>query len=87
MVFVYVVKQLVHIILIVLEFAMLARAVMSWLPVGGEGRIAEFLYMITEPVIVPARRLLSRFDSLSGLPLDIPFFVTFVIISLLSAFI
>ena len=66
----------------ILEIAMLVRAVMSWFPFG-EGRIGDFVYAVTEPFIVPVRALLERFEFVRNSPLDIPFFVTAMILSVL----
>ena len=62
-------------LIMILEIAMLVRAVMSWFPFG-EGRIGDFVYAVTEPFIVPVRALLERFEFVRNSPLDIPFSVT-----------
>lgn len=63
---------------------MIVRAVMSWLPFGDDNRIGEVLFVLTEPVILPVRMLLNRFEALQNFPLDIPFFVTMFILAALS---
>lgn len=69
-------------LIMVLEIAMLVRAVMSWFPLG-EWRIGDFVYAVTEPFIVPVRALLERFEFVRNSPLDIPFFVTAMILAVL----
>ena len=69
----------------VLEFLMLARAILSWLPVGEDSPVENFLYTVTEPVIMPVRSLCERFGWFDGLPIDMPFFITFIILSVLGA--
>ena len=40
-----------------LEFAMFARAILSWFPQGRESKVNELLYCVTEPIILPFRKL------------------------------
>ena len=67
-----------------LEIAMMVRAVLSWIPGGNTMRLADFVYSITEPFIVPIRRLFFRRGWFRSSPLDVPFFVTYIIIMALS---
>ena len=83
-IFVDLVKSMADGILMVLQIAMLVRAVMSWFPIG-DNIISDIAYSITEPIIIPVRNLLDRFESVRNFPIDLSFFVTFMIISLLSA--
>lgn len=84
-IFVALVKAFADGILMVLQIAMLVRAVLSWFP-GGDGNIiGDIAYSITEPVIIPVRRFLERFESVKNFPIDMSFFVTFMIISMISA--
>ena len=83
-IFIELVKSIADGILMVLQIAMLVRAVMSWFPMG-ENIVSDIAYSITEPVIIPVRRLMERFESIRNFPIDISFFVTLMIISLISA--
>ena len=92
--FIYIIRELVYIFISVLQFAMLARAVLSWIPFSGDGKLgdfldkfASFLYFLTEPVIIPFRKLFDRFDSLRTFPIDISFFVAFLVINTITLFI
>lgn len=52
-------------------FVVLARIVLSWFPLSGDGAMAtvqDVLITITEPVLGPIRRVLPR---PGGLPLDL----------------
>lgn len=60
-----------------LELLFFARAVMSWFPQGRDSKIAEFLYTVTEPIILPFRSLIGRIDALRNCPLDISFLLAF----------
>ena len=81
----YVVSSVCLCLIEVLQLAMLVRAVLSWLPLEDDNKIEAFLIGITEPIIYPIRLLLYRFDSLRTVPLDIPFFVTYILLIALSS--
>ena len=68
----------------VVSLAMLGRAILSWFPTDGPTRIGSFLYVVTEPFIIPIRALCARFGWFRGLPLDMPFLLTMVSISFVS---
>ena len=70
--------------LYVADIAMLGRAVLSWFTMGEQTRIGAFLYVITEPFIMPVRGLCNRFGWFRGLPMDMPFLITSVLMMLLS---
>ncbi|MEE1116509.1 MAG: YggT family protein [Clostridia bacterium] len=82
---IYVVMQTVIVFLEVLQFAMLIRAIISWLPIG-EGKFADFLYAFTEPVIIPIRMLFDKMGWFQNSPLDISFMVTYLLLSFISVF-
>ena len=61
---------------------MLIRAIMSWFP-GDSNKFEIFLYAITEPLILPVRKLFERLNWFQELPIDVSFFVTYLLLSLL----
>ena len=75
---VYLVKNTAIILITVLELAMFARAIFSWFDQTGESGLSTLLYTITEPVIFPVRRLCERMHWFEGLPIDIPFTITWL---------
>ena len=68
----------------VLEIAFFLRAVLSWLPLD-ENAISEVLYRITEPFILPIRSLLHKMNLFQGMPIDMSFLFTVLILALLRA--
>ena len=74
-----VIKSAVSIFLMAIQLAMLLRAVLSWFPL--ENRFIDFLHNVTEPFIYPVRRLFERFGWFQGLPIDISFMVSYILIS------
>ncbi len=72
-----------------LQWLLVFRALVSWFPQIQASRIGELLYMLTEPMVAPCRRLLSRFQALNTMPLDfsplLAFFILIVVQRLLYA--
>ncbi len=79
----YVVLQFVTALIRGLEFLFFARAIMSWFAQGRDSGIYEFLYLVTEPIVQPFRKLTERIDALRGFPVDIAFFLAFVSLELI----
>ena len=75
-------QNTVTIALSVLQLAMLARAILSWFP-SAPGKLENFLYAITEPLIMPIRKLFERLNWFQGLPIDMSFFATYLILTVL----
>ena len=82
--FIYVITHLVSIFLTILQFLMMLRAIMSWLPMDEDSKFANFIYMVTEPVIVPVRMLLDRLEWTHELPIDISFLAAFMLLSIIQ---
>ena len=81
-IFLIVLKNIVVVFLTVIQLAMLARAILSWFPMDGN-RFTDFLFAITEPFIYPVRMLFDKLNWFTGLPIDVSFLATYLIISVL----
>lgn len=68
----------------ILEYLMLFRAIMSWFPQMQGGKLFAFVYGITEPIIMPFRRLLQNINALRGFPIDISFMLAFMMLIFLE---
>lgn len=82
----YVLLRCVLMFIDVVSIAMLGRAVLSWFTMGEQTKIGAFLYVVTEPIIMPIRNLCNRFGWFQGLPLDMPFLITVVLLSFTGIF-
>jgi YggT family protein len=78
----------VHFFAQLLIWVLIGRAILSWFVnpytsnrMGNLAKIYYFLMQVTEPMIRPARKLLSRFNT--G-PLDLSLFVTVIFIVILE---
>ena len=78
------IKQTLIVLTDVLSFALLVRAILSWIDQMGEFRISAFLFMITEPVILPIRKLCAKLHLFEGIPLDIPYMITIILLYVLQ---
>lgn len=76
--------RLVSSLIRLFEFLMFARAIFSWFPQARDSKISQYLYFLTEPIIMPFRSLLSRFDSLRMMPIDIAFFCAFLALEVIQ---
>ena len=82
--FLYVIARTVQLLLGFLELAMFLRAILSWFITDDENRLMLFLYAVTEPIILPIRALCSKIKALDESPLDVPFFITMLLLTLLN---
>ena len=74
--FVLVLVAIVRAVLSVECLLMFVRAVLSWIMPEAEGGILDFLYYLTEPLIVPVRKVLSGIPAFQELPFDLSFMIT-----------
>lgn len=79
------IARVVYYFIEVIEIAMLVRAVISWIPLDEDNPVETFVTAITEPFIYPVRLIVDRIDALRNCPLDISFFVAYLILFLLSS--
>lgn len=68
----------------IITLAMMVRAIMSWF-LDESNAIHGFFISITEPFIIPVRMLLDKLSIGRGMPIDISFLVTFLLLSVLEA--
>ncbi len=64
----------------VLSFAIIARALISWLPIDPYHPIVQFLYQITEPILVPLRRVVPPLGMMDITPI-----VAIILLNVLQA--
>ena len=68
----------------ILGIAMLGRMLVSLFTMGQPSKILNFLYIITEPIILPVRALCARLGWFQGTPIDMSFFITSVLLIVVS---
>ncbi|MBQ8577946.1 MAG: YggT family protein [Clostridia bacterium] len=82
--FVYVISNAAYLLIGALQLLMFIRAILSWLPMLEDNALTDFVYSVTEVVIYPVRCLVERSELLASMPIDISFFITFVLLSLIQ---
>ena len=81
----FVLRYTVGLFLDILQFMMLARAIFSWFPNLADSSLGDFLFTVTEWVITPVRALFDKFGWGMNMMIDMPFFVTFILLSVLRS--
>jgi len=74
----------------ILELAsvlLFVRAILSWFPGSLGGRFYRFIYALTEPILLPFRRLFDRLGIGRNLPIDLSFLAAILFIQLLATLI
>ena len=71
-------------LLFALELCMLIRAILSWFPIKDDDPILLFVTMVTEPIVAPIRALFDHFGWFRNIPIDISFFVAYILLSIVS---
>ena len=79
----YILRTVVTVGLGAVLACMFLRALSSWIPALRGGMLDTLTYAVTEPLIIPVRALLERIEWVRNAPIDVSFFITFFIISIL----
>jgi uncharacterized protein YggT (Ycf19 family) len=81
----FVLVQFVVIFIEVLMLAMTLRAILGWF-FDGDGKFIRFLYVFTEPAIMPLRKLFYKLNWFQDVPIDISFSATYIVLMLVQIF-
>lgn len=65
--------------------AMSLRAVLGWF-FEPEGKLFHFLFVLTEPAIMPIRKLFVKMNWFQGLPVDVAYLVAYIVLFLIQTF-
>lgn len=66
----------------VIQWAIIARAIISWLPLSKENPLIRILNLVTEPILSPIRSMLSK-TGLNKTMFDFSPIVAFILIGIL----
>ncbi|MBQ8525084.1 MAG: YggT family protein [Clostridia bacterium] len=81
--FIYLTANTVSILISAIQLFMFVRVILSLFLVD-DGPILGFVLIVTEPVIFPVRQICAKLGLSDTLPIDIPFFITFLLLSFIS---
>lgn len=76
----YLLLRLAISLVVLLQWMLIIRALMSWFPQIQQSRAYDFVCVITEPIVEPFRIFLSRFESLRSMPLDFSAMLAFIVL-------
>jgi len=62
---------------------MFGRAIMSWISPDEDNKLAQFLFVVTEPFVYPIRKLLQKFKLFQNVPIDMSFMFAMIILIIL----
>jgi YggT family protein len=77
----YVIYRAVDLVFNIMEYAILARVLLSWIPLPNN-LFTRLLYQITEPILGPVRSLLNKSAIGGNSMLDFSPIVAFILIGL-----
>lgn len=72
------ITEVIAVFLQVLIFAIFARAIISWFPVDPQGPIVQALNAVTEPIMVPLRKVVPRIGMIDITPLVAILLLSFI---------
>lgn len=81
---VYLIFRLAISLVVLLQWMLIIRALMSWFPQIQQSRAYDFVCTITEPLVQPFRAFLSRFEVMRTSPVDFSSLLAFLVLCLLQ---
>ena len=72
------IAEIVDKTLLVFMFLIIGRSLMSWFPVDPRNPIAEFLITVTDPILVPLRRIMPRMGMFDLTPMAAVLLILFL---------
>jgi len=87
----YVIISTVNFVLTVLYFVLFARIILSWFPGAKNSQIANILFLLTEPILSPTRKLLQlllpRREGGVGMMFDFSPLVAILLVQVVRSFV
>ncbi len=81
---IYVLVYFVIIYINIISIAMFGRMILSWFFMDLDNGLTRFLYVISEPAILPLRLLFKKMNWFQGSPLDLSFTFTWICLSIIE---
>ncbi|HHW47041.1 MAG TPA: YggT family protein [Clostridiaceae bacterium] len=73
----------VNYLLLFIQYAILARAVISWLPISRDNSLVRLLFQITEPILAPIRNFIMRSMAGRSIMIDFSPVIAFIFIGII----
>ena len=81
--FLLLVASIIRCLLYAMELFLIVRVVISWFPSEIDGKIIDFVFYVTEPLVAFVRSVIMRICVLRDFPLDLSFMFSYVLIWIL----
>ena len=79
----YIVAKVVSVGISALSLAMFLRVILQFF-VADDNKFIIFCYAVTEPFIIPIRVIMEKLNVGQNSPIDIPFFIAYIFITILQ---
>lgn len=80
---IYVLINFIVMFIEIITLAMAIRAIISWF-FDADGKFIRFLYVLTEPAIMPIRKLFYKMNWFQETPMDIAYMTTYLVLALIQ---
>ncbi|MFI3173742.1 MAG: YggT family protein [Bacillota bacterium] len=70
----------------VVEMLIFATILLSWLPIGRENALVGMLHSLTDPILMPCRKMLENSPLGRGMMLDFSPIIALILLSLIKQF-
>jgi len=77
------ITRAVYYLLEFISYLLLARIILSWIPSLRESKFYGFIHQVTEPILVPVRKLLSKTKA-ANWPIDVSVIIVFILIGIIQ---
>lgn len=74
----------IHYVLEILRWAIIANAVISFLPIDRYNPLVRILYQITEPILSPIKRMMDKYGFGNNMMFDISPIIALVLLELVE---
>ena len=71
----------------IIQLLLLLRAVFSWIPKANESKLGKITYSLTEPILIPFRRLAASSSVARNSFVDIAFILAIITLEVLKRFV
>ena len=80
---IYVLINFIVMFIEIITLAMTIRAILNWF-FDADGKFIRFLYVLTEPAIMPIRKLFYKMNWFQDTPLDIAYMTTYLVLAIIQ---
>lgn len=80
----FLLMKAVNMFFYIMELLIFGRILLSWLPMGYNNPIGQFLYNMTEPILGPCRRMLDKSPLGGGMMIDFSPIIALILMKLVQ---